>query len=107
MTTDTYVLDWIRTGTSSVPVPIAELELRTRLTPRAIKGAVERLRKAGEPIGASRGAVPGYYLIRTAEDADRAVAPLWRQILSELETVRRMLPPARYRELVGQLKMEA
>ncbi len=107
MISDAYVLELIRRGTSRFPVPIAEIELMTTMSQRSIKAAVERLRKNGEPIGASRGATPGYYLIRTAEDADRAVAPLWRQILSELETVRRMLPPARYRELVGQLRMEA
>ena len=106
MTTDPYILDLIRAGRHDSPVPIAEIQLRTRMSARAVKASVERPRNNGEPIGASRGAVAGYYLVRTAEDAEAAVRPLWRQILSELRTVRLMLPEARYRELVGQLRID-
>lgn len=102
------VLDAIRPGTRTFPVSIAEIQLRTRLTERGIKDAVRTLRERQEPIGAGRGRVSGYYLIRDRDDADAAVAPLWRQAISELRTIRQMLGPHRYREMAGQelLKVE-
>ena len=89
------------------PVPIAELQRWTGLSVRAIKAEVEKLRRDGEQIGASRGKIHGYYPIRTAADADACASTLWRQILSELKTLRSMLPPNRYAELLGQLRLEA
>jgi hypothetical protein len=67
---------------------------------------VEAMRKEGEAIGAARGKNPGYYWISSPEDADAAAAPLVRQIRSMAETVRKMVPASRYRELMGQAVFE-
>lgn len=102
MTTDRYVYDLIHSGSSTCPVSILEIAAATRMEPRAIKAAVERLRNAGEPIAARRGKPSGYYLIRTASEAEAAARPMVLQAVAMLRTARKMLPEHRYRELVGQ-----
>ena len=100
------VLEAIRPGTRSFPVSIAEIQLRTLLSQRAVKDAVRTLRERQEPIGAGRGKSNGYFLIRSVEDAELATRPLWLQAISELRTIRQMLGPHRYREIAGQMLLE-
>jgi biotin operon repressor len=96
----------VREATREHPVSIAMIHSATGLSPRAIKAAVETLRRDGVAIGASRGKRSGYYEIRTADDADAYATTMWRQILSEIKTVKAMVPASRYRELLGQLPLE-
>ena len=97
----------IREATRENPTTLAEIRESTGLSPRAIKAAVETLRRDGVAIGASRGKKSGYYEIRSADDADAYATTMWRQILSEIKTVRAMVPPAKYAEMVGQLRLDA
>ena len=96
----------IREATREKPITLAEIRESTGLSPRAIKGAVEQLRREGEPIGASRGKVAGYYAIKTADEADAYALTMWRQILSEIKTVKAMVSPTKYAEMVGQLRLD-
>ena len=96
----------IREATREHPISIAEIHAATGMSVRSIKAAVERLRLEGEPVGASRGRHPGYFLVTTSEDAEAAAVPMVRQALAMLRTAKAMLPAARYRELLGQLPLE-
>lgn len=97
----------VREATREKPITLAEIREATGLSPRAIKAAIEQLRREGEPIGASRGKVAGYYAIKTADEADAYALTMWRQILSEIKTVKAMVTPSRYAEMVGQLRLDS
>ena len=100
------VLFMLRDSTREKPVTLAEIRDMTDMSARSIKAAVEALRLKGKPIGSSRGKHPGYYVVRTAEDAEAAAGPLVRQALAMLRTAKAMLPAARYRELLGQARLD-
>jgi len=100
------VLVQIQEATRERPVTIATIQAATGLSPRAIKAVVERMRREGIAIGASRGKVAGYYCVRSVADAEAAIAPLVRQLSEMAKTVRAMVPESRYRELVGQAVLE-
>lgn len=96
----------VREATREHPISIAEIREATGMSVRSIKAAVETLRRDGMAIGASRGKNSGYYEIKTAEDAEAAAGPLVRQALAMLRTAKAMLPDARYRELMGQARLD-
>lgn len=91
-------------------ISIAELRRRTKLSERAVKDAVNGLRlRHLIPVGSSRGKKCGYYLIDNATEMERTVRSLRRQALSELHLIRVLMgrDQVRYRELLGQLVLEA
>lgn len=75
---------------------------------RLIKAAVKELiEKYHIPIGASRQAPVGYFLIVSDEDAQKAVNHLEAEALSLLRRCRVLSPKSDYgRQLLGQLEVE-
>lgn len=78
---------------------------------RGIKAAVRALRRAGFPVGSTRGGSgnrpPGYFLIRTRDEMERTLGPLRRQALDMLVTGGRLAgaQDAKLKELAGQIRL--
>lgn len=88
------------------PVSIAELQRFMAMDDRSVKAVVEKLRKDHRlPIGARRTEPAGYFVVVDAEDEKEALEPYWRQILSELETVRSFTSKRTRLELAGQCRL--
>ena len=49
------------------------------ITPRELTAAIERERRAGQPICAATGNHPGYYLAANQEEMQRYCRSLWRR----------------------------
>lgn len=91
---------------SANAVTIRDLQERTKLQDRAIKGCVRALRiNFRLPIGASKDpATGGYFLVITPEDLALAMKSPLDQIRAELDVVRAL--GGNTRELLGQLSLE-
>lgn len=75
---------------------------------REVKKLIEQLRVTHRcPIGASRGKNCGYFWMVDAEDFRVGLASYWAQMLTGWRVLRTLDDPARLRELLGQLKLEA
>jgi hypothetical protein len=92
--------------------PITLLELRSHLVPlriftdRELKAMVATLRDAGEPIGAHRGKLHGYYWADTPEGLETAARPMLNQAFAMLRTARKLLGRKRLKELAGQATID-
>jgi hypothetical protein len=75
-------------------------------TPREVKAIVATLRDAGEPIGASRGRLHGYYWASSVEDLESAARPMLNQAFAMLRTARKLLGRKRLKELAGQAAID-
>lgn len=100
------VADLVRMATRETPVSISDLRRRTGHSERSVKGIIEVLRHTYHmPIGARRTAPFGYFLVRTAEEAEEAVEPYRQQVISMWKTLRALYSPRRLREFHGQLPL--
>lgn len=100
-------LIWRRAG-RRCPIPIAEIQRQTGLSERKVKEVVEGLRVTHRAaIGASREEPAGYYRIVDAEDREAAVGPYRSQVARMFRVLRALDDPARVKELLGQMTLEA
>jgi hypothetical protein len=103
VTTEEKVLALIHTGTRQKPITIAEIGVRTLLSPRAIKKIVRKLRRDNAQISSSKSGINGgYYIADSAEDLERAAADLEHQAKDMLVTAGVLRERLRIREMVGQ-----
>lgn len=95
-------------------VTIAEIQARQKVrrgyvsSPRIIKRAVKELLEIhGVPIGSARGRNPGYFLLCTPEDVDKAEKPLLGEVRSLARRLRAINRKSEIsRVLCGQLGLE-
>jgi len=105
------ILGLISEASSTKPVAILTIQSEfdrwgEPITARRVKAIVAELRKAGQPVGASRGTPHGYYLISTADQASKSADAMIHQAKSMLLAASRMVPKSRMRELLGQIQIE-
>ena len=100
-------LIWKHAGRRS-PISIAEiLRLAPALNERKVKEIVEELRVTHRAaIGSRREDPAGYFRIMDAEDLETTLRPYESQILRMWQVHGALAPPARVRELLGQLRLE-
>ena len=104
---EALVMGIIASSTAAAPASIAAIRAEAHwLTERRVKAIVAELRKAGQPIGASRGTPHGYYLIESGSEQEQTVCTYRRQILTMWQTLKKIDSTARLREFAGQLRAE-
>lgn len=98
-----------------ITAPVTLLDLRQLVgdhrrffaTERQIKAAVARLRDSGQPIGAHRGKLHGYFWCSDIASLEVAARPMLAQAFAMLRTARKLLGPRRLKELAGQQQFDS
>lgn len=91
---------------SSHPLPLSEICDWTHLSPREVKGIIERLRLDRRlAIGSSRKKPSGYYICKSTEEVDNTIQPMFRQAIQMLRVVRAVAGKERLREWMGQARL--
>lgn len=89
------------------PVSLDELKRVVGLGEREIKKVIERLRSDYRMrIGARRTPPVGYFLVVDAADAEEALKPYRRQVVTMLRTMRVLADRQAWLEMKGQLRIE-
>ena len=103
---DETVLRIIAAHGSAAPVCIRDLEARTGLSPRSIKGIVSAARKDGKPICSRKGRNPGYWWASSPEEISATAEELRAQARDTFFTIGRMLGSSAMLALLGQTALE-
>ena len=87
------------------PITAVELARECKSTQREVTIAIQGLRQRhGIPIGASRDAPTGYFLIRCAADEEVAIRPYLAQVETMLRTIRKFTSPETRRLVRSRLE---